>query len=486
MVDGSPNAAEAGPGTTGWDEPAVWGDCEIRSSDDVELPEGSQCGTLTVPVDWNNPGGDTTDLALIRIPATGDKIGSLVINPGGPGESGVQITPTLYSLLPPDIKERYDFVGFDPRGVAGSSPALWCNSDQDNDASRADPMVDYSPEGIQHIENENKAFIQRCVDKMGEEFLANIGTVSVAKDLDAIRAALGDEKLTYLGYSYGTRIGATYAELFPQNVGRMILDGAIDPNADPVEANVLQAQSFQEAFDDYAADCATNPSCPLGTDPSKAVEVYKSLVDPLVTNPVPTIDPRNLGYSDALVGTIWALYSPNLWRHLTQALTEVSQGSGDTLLTMSDLYMGRDANGNYTNSTDARVAVNCVDKPAITDRAVLIEQDRRVREAAPFMNYGSFTGNAPLGTCAFWPVPPTSQPHELSVPNLVPTLVVSVTGDPATPYQAGVELADQLGGGLLTFEGTQHTVVFQGEECVDTLAADYLINGTLPPPDTRC
>jgi pimeloyl-ACP methyl ester carboxylesterase len=321
---------------------------------------------------------------------------------------------------------------------------------------------------------------------MGKEFLANVGTASVVKDLDAMRAALGDDKLTYLGYSYGTRIGSLYAETYPQNVRAMILDGAVDPNADPIEADIRQAAAFQTAFNDYAADCATQSSCPLGTDPAKAVSVYHDLVDPLVDKPAPTKDPRGLSYSDALVGTILPLYSPNLWRHLTQGLSELKKGRGDTMLTLADLYMGRDGDGHYNNSTDVRVAVNCVDEPPVTDKTKVIDEDRRAREAAPFMSYGKFTGHAPLGTCAFWPVPPTSRPHHISVDGLPPILVVSTTNDPATPYQAGVDLAKQLGGSLLTFHGTQHTVVFQGNTCVDDIAATYLVDVTVPPPGAKC
>ena len=156
------------------------------------------------------------------------------------------------------------------------------------------------------------------------------------------------------------------------------------------------------------------------------------------------------------------------------------------MLALADLYMGRDENGHYNNSTDVRVAVNCVDKPAVTDRAKVVEEDRRAREAAPFMSYGEFTGHAPMGTCAFWPVPPTTEPHEIKVDGLPPILVISTTNDPATPYEAGVDLARQLGGTLLTFVGTQHTVGFQGEACVDDIAATYLVDLAVPPPDTRC
>lgn len=481
VVDGRAVVAAPIPGS-----PVQWGQCEASPSDTVRIPAGAECGILAVPVDYAKPDGDVAQVALIRFKATGAKIASLVINPGGPGESGIQAAASLVGSMPEQVRERFDLVGFDPRGVGSSRPAVWCNSDADNDRLRADPTVEYTPEGVEHIENETKLFVQRCEDKMGKDFLANVGTVNVAKDLDALRAALGDPKLTYLGYSYGTRIGSAYAEAFPDNVRAMILDGAVDPNADPIEADIRQAAAFQQAFNDYAADCAASPGCPLGTDPTKAVDAYRSMVEPLVSRPAETDDPRNLSYTDAVVGTILPLYSPNLWKNLTQGLSELAGGRGDTMLALADFYMGRDEEGRYTNSTDARVAVNCVDQPPVTDRAKIIEEDRRAREVAPFMNYGQFTGNAPLPTCAFWPVPPTSEPHELAVQGLPPVLVVSTTNDPATPFQAGVDLARQLGGTLVTFDGTQHTVVFQGNTCVDDIAARYLIDVAVPPNDTRC
>lgn len=466
-----------------------WGPCERSGGgggDSMPIPAGAQCGKISVPVDYGKPDGDAATLALIRFPATGQKIGSLIINPGGPGESGIEAASGIVEGLPRDMRERFDLVGFDPRGVGASTPSVWCNSDADNDRLRADPQVDYSPEGVARIENETKAFIQRCIDKMGPDFLANVGTANVAKDLDALRAAVGDDKLNYLGYSYGTRIGAAYAEAYPDKVRAMILDGAVDPNADPIQADIDQAEAFQKAFNDYAADCAQDTNCPLGTDPDKAVEVYRSLVNPLVDKPLPTRDPRGLSYGDALVGTIMALYSPNLWKHLTRGLTEMTEGRGDTMLALADMYMRRDPQGRYTNATDARVAVNCVDQPPITDSAKVVEEDRRLREVAPFMSFGEFTGHAPMSACAFWPVPPTSTPHTVVAPGLPPVLVVSTTGDPATPFQAGVDLAKQLGGALLTFNGTQHTVVFQSNTCVDNYAAAYLIDLTLPPPDATC
>jgi pimeloyl-ACP methyl ester carboxylesterase len=477
-------------------QPVEWGPCRVTGGGGtsvIKLPGGALCGKLAVPIDYKHPAGDATTLALIKFPATRNKIGSLVINPGGPGESGIEAALGLLQSVSSRVRERFDLVGFDPRGVAGSRPAIWCNSDADNDRLRTEPQVDYSPAGVAHIEDQTKAFVGRCIDKMGKKFLAHVGTVDVARDLDAIREALGDHKLTFLGYSYGTRMGAAYAEAYPKNVRAMILDGAVDPNTSSIEADLRQAKGFQDAFNDFAKDCAKSSNCPLGTDPAKAVDVYHSLVDPLVDKnnpmvgrPAHTTDPRGLSYSDAIVGTIMALYSPTFWQHLTEGLTELAHHQGDTLLDLADLYMRRDKNGHYTDATDARVAIDCVDDLPVKDRAKVIDEDRRSRQVAPFMSYGKFTGDAPLGTCAFWPVPPTSKPHTISAPGLAPTLVVSTTRDPATPYKAGVDLANQLHGSLLTFDGTQHTVVFQGNSCVDDYATAYLVSGTVPSKGAKC
>src|SRR6476660_865543 len=243
MVDGRAVISAPRPGS-----PIQWAPCKASAaSDETRIPAGAACGLLSVPVDYAKPDADVAQIAMIRFKATGQKIGSLVINPGGPGESGVESAASMAPTLPESVRERFDLVGFDPRGVANSTPAVWCNSDADNDRLRADPTVEYTPEGVAHIEKENKEFVQRCVDKVGKEFLANAGTFNVAKDLEAIRAGLGDEKLTYLGYSYGTRIGALYAEAYPDKVRAMILDGAIDPNADQIEEGIRQAAAFQKA-----------------------------------------------------------------------------------------------------------------------------------------------------------------------------------------------------------------------------------------------
>jgi pimeloyl-ACP methyl ester carboxylesterase len=304
--------------------------------------------------------------------------------------------------------------------------------------------------------------------------------------MDVVRQALGDEQINYLGFSYGTELGTAYVERFGDHLRAMVLDGAIDPSVGPIEENINQQAGFQTAFNDYAADCALSADCPLGTDPNQWGNRFHQLVDPLVNKPAHTSDPRGLGYADAATGTINALYTPQLWKFLTSGLLGLQRGTdpGD-LLMLADEYYGRDSKGHYDNSQDAFNAVRCVDAPEPTDPAAWVDADRRIREVAPFLSYGQFTGYAPRDLCALWPVPATSSPAPAAPVAPGKVVVVSTTHDPATPYQAGVELARQLGAALITYEGTQHTVVFNGDQCIDDAVVSYLVDG-VPPGNLRC
>jgi pimeloyl-ACP methyl ester carboxylesterase len=348
-------------------------------------------------------------------------------------------------------------------------------------------MVDYSPAGVAHIEQLYKQLAQQCVNRMGTGFLANAGTASVARDMDMVRRALGDDQINYLGYSYGTELGTAYLEQFGDHVRTMVLDGAIDPTVGPVQENIEQMAGFQTAFNDYAKDCARSPACPLGTDPTQFVSRYHALVDPLVAKPGKTSDPRGLSYADATTGTINALYTPQHWKYLTSGLLGLQRGTdaGD-LLMLADDYEGRDKNGHYDSDQDVFNAVRCVDAPNPTDSATWVSADQQIRQAAPFLSYGQFTGNAPRDLCALWPVPATSAPHAAAPVAQGKVVVVSTTHDPATPYQAGVSLARQLGSPLITYDGTQHTAVFNGDQCVDTAVVRYFVAGVLPPPSLQC
>lgn len=493
---GDPDPAPADPSapesvaadTRGWSlddyasQPLTWGSCEGFATDGLSLP-GLECGRIAVPLNYEDPAAGDASIAVSRAAATGDRVGSLLVNPGGPGASG--LSAALVAGRSP-VQESFDVIGFDPRGVGASTPAVRCNTAEEFDAERADSDVDTSPAGIAETEAENRAYAERCADRNDPALLTHLTSADVARDMDVIRSVLGDERLNYLGFSYGTRIGYTYAELFPQNVRAMVLDGALDPSADPVSEVIGQAAGFQSVFDAFAADCAAQADCALGPDPAAAIERFRALVDPLVDTPAATAGERELSYDDAITGTQQALYSTQLWEPLRVGLAQLASGRGDVLLELADLYNGRLPDGTYTNTNDAFTAVRCVDDPRITDPEVEGELNTRFREAAPFLDDGRGTGAAPLEACAFWPVPSEAEPAALSIDGLAPTLVLSTTDDPATPYEAGVALAEQLGSSLITVEGNEHTAAFKGNDCVDDAVSDYLVDPTEPPADLVC
>lgn len=463
----------------------TWESCAPYGADGPGLSRnGVQCARILVPLDYENPDGETISLALSRARASGDRIGSLLTNPGGPGGAGLSMSLVADGT---PLAERFDVIGLDPRGVGASEPQIRCRDATEIDADRALDFGDRSPEGIAEAEKRSREYAELCAERTGTDALAHVGTREVVRDMDVIRGVLGDDGLTYLGYSYGTRLGTEYAEAFPDRVRAMVLDGAIDPEQDPVEEIVLQAQGFQRAFDEFATYCAGYAGCALTDDPTQAVERFRALVAPLLAAPARTTDPRGLSYNDAITGVQQALYSPTLWGTLRSGLSALAtDGTGDSLLLLADLYEGRNDDGTYSNIGDAFNAIRCVDDLPVTDRALAGELDTRFRAVAPFLDDGRGNGSAPLDTCAFWPVPPTAEPRSADVPDLPQVLVVSTTADPSTPYLAGVELARYLGGALVTFEGTQHTVVLDGVPCVDDVVTRYLVTLETPSRDPHC
>lgn len=469
----------------------TWGSCAaIAAADDItEYDKAAlECSHLTVPIDYDDPSAGETKLAVARVKATGERKGSLLMNPGGPGGSGVQqVASKSTESGKYEISRSFDLVGWDPRGVGASSPAVKCSSDQQRDENRLSTLAnDNSPEGIAKQEAFNKSQADLCAEKMGRTFLANVGTAETVRDLDVLRAVLGDEKLTYLGYSYGTFIGAIYAETFPDRVRAMVLDGAVDPAQDQITSSVQQMAGFQTVFDDWAKDCASRPDCPVGTDPAKAVERYQQLVRPLIDKTVRGQGGRQLSYSDATTATIQAMYAQQLWEPLRRGLTGLQRGDGSLLQRIADLYLNRDERGRYSPMMDANTAINCVDGPAITAPEDLARLDTEARKAAPFLDDGRGTGRGAKSACAFWAAAPTLKPHEVSAVGAPKTVVVSTTHDPATPYSNGVDLARQLGASLISFEGSQHTVSLEGNACVDDAVTAYLRDLKTPQEGLRC
>ncbi|MDX8037024.1 alpha/beta hydrolase [Lentzea sp. BCCO 10_0856] len=443
-----------------------------------------ECTRLQVPLDYAKPDGDTITVGVLRYKATGEKIGSLLINPGGPGASGMAAAAGMVSdYRKTDLAKRFDLVGFDPRGVGASEPAVKCLTGPERDAERLDLDIDTSPAGIAQTEQENKAYAEKCAagTKFGASMLANLGTRDVVKDMDVLRSALGDAKLSYVGYSYGTRIGTEYAETFPQNVRALILDGAVDPTQDQLASLVAQAAGFQKAFNEFVKWCKEKGDCPLGDDANTS---FRQLTTPLIQKPV-TVGDRKLSYNDAITAAIQALYSEQLWPLLLDGLKELKNGRGRVLISLADAYLDRDDQGNYSTITDSFNAVHCVDDQRLTDKNALLDTAKKYKEAAPFLDDGNPPGAA-LDSCAFWPAPVSARTGPPKADGIPPLLVISTTGDPATPYEAGVNLAKALNSRLLTYEGVQHTVFLQGVGCVDNAGVKYLIDQTLPADGTRC
>ncbi|MEU8897006.1 alpha/beta fold hydrolase [Nocardia sp. NPDC048505] len=451
----------------------TWGSCADYDGAADAVRAGLECTRVLVPLDYANPDGDTARIALSRQRARGAKIGSLLTNPGGPGGPGLTMP---VGLAETPLADRFDVIGMDVRGLGASLPRLDCQDSAQLAVERQLLGFSNAWGEIDQIEEEHEDFAASCVQRSGRDLIAHVGTVDVARDIDVVRAVLGDEKLTYFGVSYGTRIGSTYAEMFPTRVRAMVLDGAIDP-ARNIDDPIVDGAAFQQAFDAYAADCAKAPDCPLGTDPARTTEAFRALTQTLLT-PAAMADPDKLGYRDVLSIVINGLYHPRFWPEVTKVLTVVKQGGSYPF--EEGTFSPGGENGDYVHK-----AVLCLEDARVTDRAAATELERRYRAAGPIFDPGQLANEIALDVCAFWPVPPNTQPHRLSAPGLPKTVVVATTGDPATHYQGGVNLAQALGAALLTYEGFQHGAVFDGVPCIDEPVMKYL-NELVVPPDTRC
>jgi pimeloyl-ACP methyl ester carboxylesterase len=446
---------------------------------------GFQCASIQVPLDYSHPAVKSISLAIVRKPATdpAHRIGSLLVNPGGPGGSGIDYarSPDVVSAA---VAARFDIIGFDPRGV-GQSTAVHCLSDPEMDTFLNVPPDPNGSAEQTEVVNQSKFFASQCAAKSSSSILPFVGTVNAARDMDVIRAALGDKELYYLGKSYGTYLGAVYAEEFPKNVGRLVLDGAIDPSLTADQLNLAQATAFDAALHHFAQDCVTHAGCPLGTDPTAGVVHIKAWVDGLDTAPITGDSTRKLTSAQAMTGIAVAMYDQTWWPDLRGALTKAYAGDGAALLAMADVYNNR-VSGHYQgNETEANFAVNCVDHPHEADSPQSVEQSLPAYEqAAPF--FGEMVAWSGL-PCAYWPAKPDTTPHKITAPGAKPILVVGTTRDPATPYAWAQSLADQLRNGrLLTMTGDGHTAYLRGSTCIDGAVDAYLLQDTLPAAGTVC
>jgi len=446
-----------------------------------------QCGTVPVPLDYARPGGATIEIALIRHPAevSAQRIGSLVLDPGGPGVSGVDDMGNEMASLTPGLLDDFDIVMFDPRGVQRSDPVS-CNPPASaatttttapaTSGTGADP-VPQTAAARQALIASFRAYAVACEQASGP-VLPYVGTVQAAQDLDRIRAALGDATLSYMGQSYGTLLGATYAGMFPTRVRAMVLDSAVDPALTSNQMVLAQATGFEQSLDEFFTWCAGSASCPWrpSGDPTAAVLalIQESRQQPLAAGDGGAVGPGQL--YDALLD---GLYARSDWARLGEALAGAAAGNGAPALAMSSGYT---TNGS-SNGADAGTAISCLDHPVSPDLAIYPALAAADGAAAPV--FGPLLAWGQAG-CAVWPVPPTRVPGPISAPGSPPIVVVGTTGDPATPYPWAVSLAHELEHGVLvTRDGIDHVAYFYSP-CVRAIVQSYFIAGSVPPPGTVC
>lgn len=445
----------------------------------------AQCTTLKVPMDYAQPNGKELSLAVLRVPAQkeSERVGSLIVNPGGPGGSGVDYAAAGSLQFGSVLSDHFDIVGFDPRGVGQSDP-LRCLSTAGMDEFIGTDPAPSTPAGMAEMDRLVRDFGQGCLDRSGD-LMRHMSTVEAAKDMDILRAALGEKQMDYLGASYGTFLGATYADLFPQRVRRFVLDGAIDPSLSNEQMSLAQAHGFEVALRAYLQDCVDGGDCFLGDTVDAAAERIRQFLDDVAVKPLPTGSDRELTAGWATIGIWLPLYVKSFWPQLTAALEQaLNDGRGTGLLSLADLYASRGPDGYTSNSMEALYAVNCLDHGDSIPTDQVPSHFAQFEEASPTFGRSFAFG---LSTCHSWPVRSDNVTRAIHATGAAPILVIGTTRDPATPMEWARALAGQLDSGrLITRDGDGHTGFNQGNDCVDSAVQDYLIDGKVPPDDLKC
>jgi pimeloyl-ACP methyl ester carboxylesterase len=451
-----------------------WADCN----------GGDQCTKLTVPLDYARPSGRTIQLNVLKVPAEdpGSRLGSLVVNPGGPGEPGVSYA--VQGAFGQPLRDHFDIVGFDPRG-AGSSAPVDCLSDSDLDLYLSVDPDPSTPAEVAAFKAEQHAIAIGC-PRLSGAIAGHVSTVEAARDMDILRAALAEPRLTYLGASYGTKLGATYAQLFPERVGRFVLDGAVDVSLSPRDQILQQAAGFQKALESYAANCvAADVGCFLGGTVPDVLQTVSTLLDHIAAHPLPAQDGRVLSSGNAFSGVAVTLYNRSFWVLLSSALRAALGGDGSQLLRLSDAYNARNSDGTYANnSMEAYYDISCLDDPSSLPFSKVPGQYPAFEKASSVFGRVFAWG---LTACRGF-APRSDQPvPTIHAQGAAPIVVVGTTRDPATPFRWAVALAHQLDSGVLVRRnGDGHTGYRTGNPCVDDVVESYLVSGIVPANNTSC
>lgn len=459
----------------------------------TDCGDGFECAEVVAPMNWDAP-DPATDirLAAVRLPASGDKIGSLFINPGGPGASGFDTVRYGAEFATGDpLRERFDVVGWDPRGVGRSAPVICFPDPKDMDdflfgIPEADPKAD--PQGwIDEVTASAIEVGKACAEHTGE-VLQYIDTISTVRDLDLLRAVVGDPKLYYLGYSYGSDIGAYYLDLFPQNAGRVVLDGATDPAIPVFEVGLEQTKGFQLALENYLAACPEmfRSSCPFTGDVPADLAVIQGLIARYDAAPVPGADGRMMDGGVLITAIKATLYSQDFWEYLNDVFWDAQEGRTEWPFILADYYYDRGEDGSYsTNMFEAFFAIYCVDYPVEDDPAEWARQEALFKQASPtFYREFPIMGDV---LCENWPYKYLGDGDtSVTGAGAPPFLVIATTGDPATPYEWGVRVARAMPSAqLITYNGEGHTA-YGKSQCVDVVVEAYFIRGTVPASDPNC
>jgi pimeloyl-ACP methyl ester carboxylesterase len=453
--------------------PIRWSDCG----------EGFQCGTLLAPLDYANPSLGEIQISVVRHPAEDQsrRVGALLVNPGGPGGSGVAFVRDGLETFTPLLRRRFDVVGFDPRGVNLSSP-IRCIDNLDPRA-QLDPSPD-SPAELRDLVTDARSYAEAC-GRRNERVLPYLSTDAVVDDLERLRVALREEKLTYLGFSYGTLIGAMYADRYPDRVRAIGLDGALDPSLTLGKLRSGQAGAFDAALRRFLSNCARRRDCPFnhGAGTADAFDRLMRRIDQQPLRAIRTSDRRRVGPGLAWSAVLGTMYNRSYWSSLEIALFLAEHGDGSGFLALSDPYRGRDKNGRYSNQQDAYTANICLDYPASTKVADYTGWARSFRRGAP--RFAALVAYNDL-PCAFWPTPATGKPRPVQATGAPPIVVVGTTGDPATPYGWSVALATQLENAVLvTRRGEGHTA-FGVSDCVRQTLTTYFVELKAPRDRKTC